>query len=118
MRPRKKFLVAPVLLVVLVPVVSVIPSQVVVGSRRNVRGTIQGHQGSHRPMTIWERMRDPRGWWRSRLLDRSAHPQANSRFRSSWRRTCSPSRGAITNPVFSSLQPMVLPGDLRAMPDR
>jgi hypothetical protein len=66
-RPLKKFLVAPVLLVVLVPAVSVIASQVIGGSRQNVHGTIRGHQPTRAAMTIWERIRDPKGWWQRRL---------------------------------------------------
>ena len=99
MRPLKKFLVAPVLLVVLVPIVSVIPSQVIVGSSQNVHGTIHGHQRTRRAMTIWERMRDPKGWWRSRLV-RSYQPRGNPQGRSP-SAGVQPSAGeAITNPVF------------------
>ena len=94
MTPPKIFLAACVVLVV-----SVVPSQAVAGSRRNVRGTTRGHQGSHPPVTIWERMRDPRGWWQSRL-NRSAHPQANSQFRSSGSDVQPLVDGTITNPVF------------------
>ena len=82
MRPLKKSLVVPVLVIVLVPVVSVIPSQVVAGSRQNMHGTIRGHQRTRPAMTIWERMRDPKGWWQSRLV-RSHEPGRNPRVRSS-----------------------------------
>ena len=99
MRPRKKFLVAPVLLVVLVPVVSVIPSQVIVGSPQNVHGTIHGLQRTRRAMTIWERMRDPRGWWRSRLV-RSYQPSGNPQGRYPGAGVQPSAGGAIMNPVF------------------
>ena len=99
MRPLKKFLVAPVLLVVLVPAVSVIPSQVIGGSRLNVHGTTRGHQRTRAAMTIWERIRDPKGWWQSRLV-RSHEPGRNRRVRSSGSGMQPFTEGAITNPVF------------------
>ena len=99
MRPLKKFLVAPLLLVVLVPAVSVIPSQVIGGSRQNVHGTIRGHQRTRAAMTIWERIRDPKGWWQSRLV-RSREPGRNRRVRSSGSGIQPFTEGAITNPVF------------------
>src|SRR5258708_23914533 len=99
MRPLKKFLVAPVLLVVLVPVVSVIPSQVIAGSRQNVHGAIRGHHRTRAAMTIWERMRDPKGWWQSRVV-RSHEPGRNPRVRSSGSGMQPLAEGAITNPVF------------------
>jgi FG-GAP-like repeat len=92
--PLKMFLAACVLLVV-----SVVPSQAVAGSRRNVRGTTRGHQGTRPPVTIWERMRDPRGWWQSRF-DRSNQPGANPRVRPPGSEVQPFVDGTITNPVF------------------
>lgn len=94
MKPLKMFLVACVLLVV-----SVVPSQAVASTRWNAHGKIQGYQRTRPPVTIWERMRDPRGWWQSRLV-RADQPGGNRRFRSSGSRVQPFAEAAIANPIF------------------
>jgi hypothetical protein len=90
---------ACVVLVVSVLVVAVMPSQVVAGARPNAHRTIKGNRRTRPPMTIWDRMRDPRGWWQSRLV-RLDQQGGNSRVRSSTSGTQLFAEGAITNPIF------------------
>ena len=90
----------PVLLV-LVLVAPVVQSRAAAIARpnKNVPGMTPGRQGTHRPRTIWERMRDPKGWWQGRLV-KSTPQGGRPRLRSSASGVSPFAGGAITNPIF------------------
>lgn len=96
MKPVKMFVVGCVLLVMSAPVVSGTPSHAVAGTRRDVH---RGHQSDRPPRTIWERMRDPRGWWQSRLA-KSDQRGGNPLVRFSGSEVQPFSTAAISNPIF------------------
>lgn len=82
--------------------VAVMQSQVVAAPRQNGRPrVVTSHlQRQLRPRTIWERMRDPRGWWQGRLAksnlrsgSHKAHP-----FVSAVQLLAG---GVATNPIFA-----------------
>src|SRR5882672_5209311 len=54
---------------------------VVARSRRTTSAKLGADRRARPPRTIWERMQDPRGWWRSRL--ERANPAAEARLRPS-----------------------------------
>src|ERR1700694_693990 len=95
MKLLKMFLVTSLFLSV-----PVMPSQVISVTRQNqnVNATMRRSQPGYQPRTIWERMRDPKGWWQGRLV--RSNPQAESQRRSSASGVHTFADGAITNPIF------------------
>jgi hypothetical protein len=99
-KPLKMIPEARILFVLAVLVASVIPSQAVAATRQAVHGqTVSargaGHKRSRSPVTIWERMQNPKGWWQSRLA-KPAQPGGNARVSS----TQPFAEAAIANPIF------------------
>lgn len=98
MKPMKIFLVNA-LLILSLPVVGVMASRMTAGAHQATRGTIGRSPLVRPPMTIWERMRDPRGWWQSRLV-RSGQQNLHPQMRSNASGAQSSPEDIITSPIF------------------
>ena len=99
--PVARFLlIVPVLVVtVLAEPATQMQAAAIARTRPNVLGLSRGHARPHPPRTIWERMRDPRGWWQSRL-EKSNSQGEGPRLRSLASGVRPFAGGAITNPIF------------------
>ena len=67
--------------------------------QKNTQFATRKNRGNRPPVTVWERMRDPKGWWQSRLA-RGTSRSASSRLRSFSSGAQPLSGGSITNPIF------------------
>ena len=72
--------------------------------QKNPPGTVPGNKAARPPVTIWERMQDPKSWWQGRLQPSplaKTHPQnARPQLRSFASGAQPHTGGAISNPIF------------------
>lgn len=108
MKPFKAFgrSLSLMILVLMVPVFAVLVARplplravAVARSKRTASAKLGADRPAHPPRTVWERMQDPRGWWRSRL--EKANRAAETRLRPSISGARSMLAAPITNPIFS-----------------